>query len=188
MFAMGPVLTKVGAIERQLEAAVLLVLRDQFPEAAHTLIFASRGLLYGIHSANPIPFLSFWEEKIRSRVMPGREKEWRFYENRVANFFKHADKDPNGIINNVDLVKLNELELLICILGYWQLSRKVSNAHLLGLIYCGIQTDSIFDIAGIFDDLGLPTSQIKSFKLMQMSEVRKTMLEAFDLSYPNKCD
>ncbi len=39
-------------------------------------------------------------------VVPGREKEWRSGMNRPQNFFKHADEDPDGVLEfrPVDLV------------------------------------------------------------------------------------
>ncbi|MDQ2089440.1 hypothetical protein [Marimonas arenosa] len=106
--------TKLGAVESQLEAAAYLLLRAFRPEPVHTLIGAARGVLYGLskHESNRV--LKKWDSSILTRVV-GDEKKIRSFQNRVANFLKHADQDPNNTLANVDLNDLNELELQLCI-------------------------------------------------------------------------
>ncbi|MFN3822564.1 MAG: hypothetical protein ACK4RN_01175 [Pseudorhodobacter sp.] len=92
-----PPLNKIDAIERQLEAAVFLMLKNFSPEAVHTLVSAALGLLSGLSKHETNSFLESLEQKLYSRILSGNEKLWRFYQNRGANFLKHADRDPTGV-------------------------------------------------------------------------------------------
>ena len=177
-----PPITKVGALERQIEAAVFLLLKGFPPEPIHTLIGACRGILDGLHKNTPNKFLAEWNDKILSRVVSGREREWVFYQNRVANFLKHADRDPEGVIEGVDLVAVNDVELQICILAYWRIKQPLPVRIAIGLFYCGLQNERWFNFSGFLSDVGLDASRLDEYRRQTLEERNRLMLQAFEMS------
>ncbi|MDP3340661.1 hypothetical protein [Frigidibacter sp.] len=180
-----PPITKVGALERQIEAAVFLILKGFPPEPIHTLIGACRGILDGLHKNTPNKFLAEWNEKILSRVVPGRERDWLFYQNRVANFLKHADRDPEGVIEGVNLVALNDIELQICILAYWEVKRPLHVRIAIGLFYCGLQNEKWFNFSGFLSDVGLDPNMLDKYRGQNLEDRNRLMLDAFEMSVAN---
>jgi hypothetical protein len=175
-------ITKAGALGRQLEVATYLLLRGFPAEPIHTLIGACRGLLYGLHQNYPNSFLSNWESKIGSKIVPGKEREWKYHQNRAANFLKHADRDPEEVLSDVDLDGLNELELLLLILAYWSITQPLSHALAIGLFYCGLRNESWFDLSGVVKGAGLAADQLEEYRLMPELTRKDLMLKAFELS------
>jgi len=88
------ILTKLDAAKRQLETAVRLYFNDADPVSIHTLVCASHEILTNLNekrgnsptiiSDNLIkePYKKMVRDKIRE----------------AKNFFKHADKDPDGVL------------------------------------------------------------------------------------------
>ena len=131
-------ITKLGAVESQLEAAAYLMLRAFRPEPVHTLIGAARGILYGLSISEPNRVLEKWDANILFKVV-GDDKKIRSYQNRVANFLKHADRDPDKALANVDLSGLNELELQLCIYAFMAAKPVLTPRLWLGLLFLSLQ-------------------------------------------------
>ena len=180
------IITKQASIERQLEAAIYLTLKGFWPEPIHTLIGASRGILYGMHKTRENRFLTIWEQKILARVVPGTEKIWRKYENRVSNFLKHADKDPNDTITDVDLDDLNEIELFVCILAYSSLGLGGSPRILVGFLHCGLLNENWLDLNTVLREAGIDPVVLDEYRKMPLEERREVMLEAFEKSWQQR--
>lgn len=87
-------LTKLDAARRQLRDAIILFFERRDPISVHTLaaaalqVFADVGKVVGAQSLLRHG-LYIREEK---------KKEWFAILNEAQNFFKHADKDPDGAI------------------------------------------------------------------------------------------
>jgi hypothetical protein len=79
-----------------------------------------------------------WEEFVFRNSEAGQRSYWR-YQNRFANFLKHADKDPQSLLA-VD--KMDNLNLInSCAMAYIDLSHKMTKAmaaHFLYLVSKGI--------------------------------------------------
>lgn len=91
-------ISKLEAAKRQLETAISLYFAYQDPVAIHTLASAAYAILNDtskIIGVNPRHSRSDFIQRAR----PGKEKELNFYLKRYENFFKHADKDHDEIIN-----------------------------------------------------------------------------------------
>ena len=110
-----PRVGKLDAVTSQLEAAVYLILKGFDPIPIHTLIWASRTILRDLHKVNPNKTLAFIGDAVTRKIKPEFLKEWRGYENRASNFFKHANKDPNDILEGIDIAGINAIEMFWCI-------------------------------------------------------------------------
>jgi hypothetical protein len=177
----GLKITKLSALERQLEAAVFLILQGFPPEPIHTLIGACRGLLGGLSKAGVGDLWAKWHDDLYSRVRPEYLKEFKSYENRVANFLKHADRDPCGVIDDIDLSTVNEIELFICIVAFQDIRKELSVRLAIGIFYCGLRGEKWFDLAGFLRDKG-GESDLDYFRASTNAHVRKILLEAFENS------
>ncbi len=176
-----PTVSKIEAIERQLVAAVFLLLKDFSPEAVHTLVAASRGLLYGLHKSRPNEILRLWDTRILDRVVPGSFKEWRSFQNKVANFLKHADRDADQSMKGVDIAGLNELELVLCILAFWQVKKDLPQKLLIGLLYCHAKGTPLIDLRSIFLKANLPVDNFDSFCRMNERDRKQISLDTFEI-------
>jgi len=86
--------TKLDAARRQLETSIRLLFEQADAVSVHTLAYAAFGILKGIA-----------ENRKETRVLAAAEalaaagKKGDFWKgfNRAGNFFKHADKDPDGV-------------------------------------------------------------------------------------------
>ena len=89
--------TKLDAARRQLETAIRLLYAQDDAVSIHTLAHASFGILKGVA-----------EHRNERRVLDAADELaakdskdfWRGF-NRTGNFFKHADKDPDGVLSDV---------------------------------------------------------------------------------------
>ena len=98
-----PLISKLHVVEDQLHAAGLLFLDGRNPIAVHTLVAASKRVLLDLSKVKPVSVVTLYEKTLKERLIPERAKEWRQYERRAANFFKHADQDPLSVLEGVDL-------------------------------------------------------------------------------------
>ncbi len=87
--------SKTDAAKRRLETAIRLWFFSQDPVSIHTLAAAAHQILHDIGKTRGAPSMLRDIEGIR----PGYEKRVRETINRYENFFKHADKDPEGLLD-----------------------------------------------------------------------------------------
>ena len=93
-------LSKLDAARRQLELAIPLYFADSDPVPIHTLVAAACGILHDINTkvgGKPMLIKDTMLE-ICKRVEPDLAKRIRNSVNAPQNFLKHADKDPDGIL------------------------------------------------------------------------------------------
>ena len=87
-------ITKIHAAERQLRVAIGLFFQRSDPVAIQTLTSAASSILHDLGSqqgiASPI--------RDSDLIRPERKREWIDALNRAPNFFKHADRDPDEIL------------------------------------------------------------------------------------------
>jgi hypothetical protein len=92
-------LSKLDCVRRQLEMAIELYFMERDPVSIHTLASADYQLLIDINKHRGGKPLLIEFESLKGRVIPGKEKEVMRLMSEAENFFKHADRDPEGTID-----------------------------------------------------------------------------------------
>lgn len=114
--------SKLEAARSQVDTAIKLFFLNECPVSVHTLTSASYNILYDVskHANSDFHFeMDVW-------IKPEYLKLFRKKVNEAANFFKHADQDPNEKIVFEEAV--NELKLFQCCRGYADLTKDFSPA------------------------------------------------------------
>ena len=99
-----------------------MLFSDEDPVAIHTLAGAAFRLLRDLASKKPD---SYMQKITQAMIKPGMEsKFWRQW-NTSTNFLKHADKDPESMLENVD-EEANEGILFMSSLYYQDLGHQLT--------------------------------------------------------------
>jgi hypothetical protein len=136
---------KLTAAVIHLEAATLLLLRDESHEAAHSLISAARNVLWDLGTKRHNDAIEMFNDSVEIMMKPGFENEWKRYQNRAANFFKHADRDPEEKLEEVNIREVNEIELLMCTIVVGGFQETLSPRLTIALAYTGFRAGDWFD-------------------------------------------
>jgi hypothetical protein len=89
--------SKLDAARRQLDGAIDLWFRDSDPVSIHTLVFASYGIIQDINARkgnNEFTLLGLAQRNLKPEYVEEAVRRLR----EAMNFFKHADRDPYGIL------------------------------------------------------------------------------------------
>jgi len=89
-------ISKIDAAKRQLEIAIRFFLSNGDIVAIHTLTAATYNILRDLSNLQNKPVLV--KEKMLEMVKPQHKKMVRDKINKAENFFKHADKDPDKLL------------------------------------------------------------------------------------------
>lgn len=89
-------ISKLDAAKRQLETAIKMFLLDADPVATHTLTAAAHQVLTDIGKARSVS--SIFKEEALYLIRDEHKAKYLHLLSRAENFFKHADKDPEGQI------------------------------------------------------------------------------------------
>ena len=106
-------ITKLEAARRQINAGIRMLFSNDDPVAIHTIAMAGFRIVRDLAKQKGL------EDPIDSLIRPGKEKEFWRKGNSFANFFKHADNDPNEISDDFS-EETNDCVLLIAA-TYWVL-------------------------------------------------------------------
>ena len=90
--------TKLDAAKRQLSTAIDLYFWGGDPVSIRALSEASLEVLCNLSNNIGIESSSL-EKFINNAIPPEKKKEFREALNRTKNFLKHADKDPEGVLD-----------------------------------------------------------------------------------------
>lgn len=85
-------ISKADAAQRQLDTAIELYFAESDPVAIHTLAAAAYELIKALRGRKGLP------DEIADAIIPGREAEFRRLWNQAQNFFKHADRDGDALL------------------------------------------------------------------------------------------
>ena len=129
--------TKLDAARRQLKTAIDLWFYGGDPVAVHTLSFAAYEVIH---------FVS--RDKGRTRdllldtliIKPEHLRDWQKRLKEASNFFKHADRDPNGELDFNPL--LNNFLILFSILGLDLMALKKNSSEVAFIFWLGITRPS----------------------------------------------
>lgn len=170
---------KLTAAVIHLEAATLLLLRDESHEAAHSLISAARNVLWDLGTKRNNDVIEMFNDSIEKIMKPGFENKWKWYQNRAANFFKHADRDPEEKLEEINIREVNEIELLICTIVVGRFQEALSPRLRIALAYTGFRAGDWFDFREYISRLG---HKMDYEYYSEMSEAHRTslFLQAYD--------
>jgi hypothetical protein len=172
--------TKYVAAERQLEAAFYLLLRGFPPEPIQTLIGAARGILYGLAKHRENPILQKWDSSVLMRVANGDARAARNLQNRVANFLKHADTDPEAVLQGGDLAAINEIELQLCIIALSVAHEKLSKRLDLAIWYLSLSPNAIIPFDALAGEYLHGLADFPFHKFTNRGELRTALLTFFE--------
>jgi hypothetical protein len=85
-------ISKTDAAQRQLDTAIELYFAESDPVAIHTLTAAAYELIRALRERKGLA------DEITDSIIPGREAEFRQLWNQAQNFFKHADRDGDAVL------------------------------------------------------------------------------------------
>lgn len=90
---------KTEAARWQIDVAIRLLFSNEDPVAIHTLVAAALRILRDICEKRDD---TVTHKIFKAIIRPGMEKKfWRMM-SAPANFLKHANRDPNAILDNID--------------------------------------------------------------------------------------
>lgn len=89
-------ITKIEGARRHLNEAIKLFFENRDPLVVHTLAAAAQGTLRDIAKASGAEHLSIIHD--HPDIPADRRKDWISAVNAPRNFFKHADRDPQGTL------------------------------------------------------------------------------------------
>ncbi|PIQ77487.1 hypothetical protein COV82_04180 [Candidatus Peregrinibacteria bacterium CG11_big_fil_rev_8_21_14_0_20_46_8] len=88
----APKITKHAAARRQLDTAIKLFFHEQDSISIHTLTCAAHQILRDLGEESVL------KDQMKDMVYEHKRKEWSKMMNEAENFFKHADRDPDKIL------------------------------------------------------------------------------------------
>jgi hypothetical protein len=111
-------ISKLEAVRRQVETAIRIYFVNGDPVSVHTLVAASHQILVDLDKHGPKTG-TFWDF-IKTQVKPEYIGEVKKLFAEAENFFKHADRDPDKILE----FPLAEPELFLweCVVKYPELA------------------------------------------------------------------
>ena len=114
-------INKIEAAQRQIEVAIRLLFDNEDPVAIHTLAMAGFRILRDVASKKG----SNMHNLVQAIIKPGMESKFWWSINSFANFLKHAENDPDAIIDSVD-EEVNDAILLMASLYYQDLGHQLT--------------------------------------------------------------
>ena len=112
-------ITKLDVVFRQLRAAIGMYFHDEDPVPIHTLASAAYDILMHINRKKGNAPMEV-KETILDKINPKYRDKIRRMMWEPQNFFKHADKDPEGVLEFNTL--LTEMFLFECVEKYHDLT------------------------------------------------------------------
>ena len=172
---------KISVAVAHLEAACLLVIRENYDVPAHTLISAAKAIIWDLSKDNVNPIVNKLDQVLYSRLETSeKQKIWRKYRNEKANFFKHADKDPDNNLDIQYLKETNDVELLLCIMGLLGRQDGLTPKLTIGLLHCRFSVGDWFNIEEMLEDATNCEEAFIQLHNLTDAERRDIFLELFD--------
>jgi hypothetical protein len=117
-------ITKLDAARRQIDFAIAQHFAEGDPFAIHTVVAAALGILRALAESRGDVHI---HTSLKGIIRPGMETKFWGALNRASNFLKHADRDPEATLENVDEA-VNEPTLHLACLYYLGLAGQASDA------------------------------------------------------------
>lgn len=103
---------KIGAAKRQLELAIRLFFQNEDSIGIHTLVSAGFRILHDIGKSKNSDINQYLSSVIKPQM---QGQFWKTF-SRAANFFKHADNDPDATLEGVKEEVNDVMILFACFL------------------------------------------------------------------------
>jgi len=113
---------KSEAARRQLDSAIRMLFQNDDPIAIHTLCMAAFRILRDLAEKRGDSDIHKFTKAI---IKPGMEKEFWAVLQGPANFFKHADRDADAILDEVD-EEVNDIAMLLTCHYYQSLGHQLT--------------------------------------------------------------
>jgi len=117
-----PTITKLEAARRQIDFAIEQHFAESDPFAVHTVIAAALGILEPLAERSGSVRI---HQAMKDLIVPGKEREFRHYVNHASSFLKHADRDPDARLEDVN-EDINEPTIFVASLYYADLAKAIS--------------------------------------------------------------
>jgi hypothetical protein len=117
-----PAITKLEAARRQIDFSIDHHFSGGDPFAIHTVVAAALGILRALAESRGDVRT---HEAFKRIIRPGKEREFWAVMNRASNFLKHADRDPQALLEDVR-AEINDGAIFMAASYYADLSGKVS--------------------------------------------------------------
>jgi hypothetical protein len=165
--------SKLDAAKRQLDSAIDLWFHDGDDVAIHTLVFAAYEIIQDInkkHGNTDATLLGL----VQRNVIPERVEDAMRLLKKAMTFFKHADRDPHGILEFNPEVSESLIELSM--MGLGALGESATNLQKAFVIWdCFHKPHVILQGANPIQNL-LPVVDIESLKTIGKGEFLNTVL------------
>lgn len=164
--------TKLDAARRHLSTAIRLWFADGDPVSVHTLCYAAYEVIHVLsRNANRKDKLIFDNDFIKDEF----RSEFNLLVKKAPNFFKHADKDPNGAIEF--LPQMSEMFFLFTALGIETMGLKLGGEEKAFLIWLSIHSPEVMVDGAMTKFLeGFPVKTIEEVKVMPKTEFFKHVM------------
>ncbi|WP_460449095.1 hypothetical protein [Alsobacter sp. SYSU BS001988] len=135
---MAETLNKLEAVERLLIAAIRMIIFREDVLAANLLATSAHNFLNEYEKAKGLTMSRSYR-----RMMEGKRLEEGFKAtSRVANFLKHADRDPDAVLEVPDLVAMTDLVIFGSIENYRSLTGGIgSHMHFFMIFFLAQNPD-----------------------------------------------
>jgi hypothetical protein len=135
---------KTEAARRQINVAIRLLFSNEDPVAIHTLVASALRILRDLCGKRKDTVM---DKIVKSVIRPGMEKKFWGMINTPANFLKHADRDPDQILDNIH-EEVNDVLLFMACMYYQDLGFQYT-PEMMALIswYMAIHPDVVLDNA-----------------------------------------
>ena len=166
-------ITKLQAAQRQIDAGIWMLFRNDDPVAIHTVAMAAFRILRDLVKQRGL------EHPVDSMIRPGKEKEFWCKASSFANFFKHADKDPDDISGDFR-EEVNDLVLLFAATYYDFLGcQRTKEMEALTVWFMALHPDVLFHNMNPAEQaLVLATGEIRSLPREQQLAIGLMLLKA----------
>ena len=138
------IVNKLDAARRQFDTAILLWFHEGDPVSILTLAAAGHAIVESLLKKRGLSTKIFDE----GRLNPAHRKEYLLAVTKARNFFKHADRDPDAVLDFT--VDQGTWFLLDGILSYQLLQKDQSAIATLFLIRCSVEFDGLFAFSDEF--------------------------------------
>ncbi len=135
---------KTEAARRQIDAAIRMLFLNEDPVAIHTLAMASFQILRDLAAKRGD---CYFNKMIKLMIKPSMERKYWKKFNDSASFLKHADRDPDNILDGIE-EEINEVILFLACLYYQDLGFQLTKEMVALKSWCyAINPDFIGDNA-----------------------------------------
>ena len=138
-----------------------------------------RDILKDLHKINENEFISYFDGALRGFLKADFYPTWNKLMRRPANFLKHADNDPDGVLDSVDFSRLNELELIMTSMALWSANGFIENRLFPALIYCALQNPNSINLDNTFGIIPEGVAFLEELREISKQSQRVRMLDLF---------